>query len=115
MCDFNYKILDREIKKQFQTNKMFMIALNNAGVEIKEDAIKKWRQGYSTPKTIYLSTICKLLKIEPNILFCQDTKVIQLSDEYIELPTIYAGAGAEAFALDFLWLFLQTDCQEMLP
>jgi phage repressor protein C with HTH and peptisase S24 domain len=101
MCDFNYKLLGKEIKKRFKTNKLFMIALNNAGVEIKEDAIKKWRQGYTTPKTIYLSTICKLLKIDPNLLFCKEDTIIQTDNSYIELPTIHAGAGAEAFGVEY--------------
>ncbi len=59
--NFNNKLLNRLVRTQFKTNKNFLVALNNSGIEIKEDAIKKWRQGSASPKIGILGTVAKLL------------------------------------------------------
>lgn len=53
--------LDELIDEKFNSNKELMLALNNMGYEIKEDAIKKWRQGNSVPKVGALPFLSKLL------------------------------------------------------
>lgn len=53
--------LDELIYEKFNSNKELMLALNNMGYEIKEDAIKKWRQGNSVPKVGALPFLSKLL------------------------------------------------------
>jgi len=69
MENFNYTLLNQEIKKQYKNNKKFQIALSKVGVIVGEEAIKKWRQGNSAPKTFNIAIICKLLNIDLYELF----------------------------------------------
>ena len=105
MNNFNNKLLDKAISDKYKNNKEFMIDINNLGVSVKEDAIKKWRQGNSTPKTIDIAKICKLLNIDVyDLLYVENKNKAANSKDYTLLPSynVRAGAGGEGYLPDAL-------------
>jgi len=105
MKSFNNELLDKAISNKYKNNKEFMIDINNLGVSVKEDAIKKWRQGNSTPKTVDIATICKLLNIDVyELLYIESMSKPANNQEYTLLTSynVKAGAGAEGFLPDTL-------------
>jgi len=116
--------LDKLIKQKYGSNKEFLQVLNQSGVMVKEDAIKKWRQGKSYPKPNDLPTVAKLLGVSIVDLYTdsfEDKEQIALEliksptaklkqaikqyapitcEDAIEIPFFedaVAGAGSEAF------------------
>ena len=107
MDDFNYELLDRKIGDTYSTNSIAAIAFQNAGIKVKEDAIKKWRQSNSVPKTKDLNKLCKLLKIDASdLLLTKDTeKEVAINNYEYSLLSSYnvmAGAAADGYLPDVL-------------
>ena len=66
---FDSKVLGKLIKEKYGTTKKFHEALIGLGLNIKEDAVKKWRQGASVPKVREISVIAQALDIPEQDLF----------------------------------------------
>jgi len=99
MEEFNSNFLDDRVSLFYKTNKEFLIALNNIGVPVKEDAVKKWRQGKSIPKSAYLSGIATLLKCNVVDFYTNaDKKREQIAVEEITSdPERYSNSISKAF------------------
>ena len=97
MSIFSSKKLDNYAEKRFKTNKEFLSCLVSSGIDKKEDAIKKWRQGNSIPKTNELPIIADCLECNITDLFedsdAQNERITKLeiaknSSKYLNLMTI---------------------------
>jgi len=85
----DYKKLDTLIADKYTSNKDFMGVLNSLGTLIKEDAIKKWRQGNSVPKSNDLPNIAKALDVSVLDLYCDPTSQKEkIITEAIKNPSI---------------------------
>lgn len=76
MSGFCSENFDKLADKIFETNKDFLQCLLNHGLDKKEDAIKKWRQGNSFPKTNELPIIAECLRC--NIVDFFDNRDIEV-------------------------------------
>ena len=89
------KALERAGKKQ--------IDLNN-DLEIASGVTSGWKSRQSIGKK-YLKEVADYLDVDTDYLLGNQEEfrkysLIDIDNNYVELPTIYAGAGAEAFAID---------------
>jgi len=74
-------------------------------LEIKSGVVSGWKSRQSIGKK-YLKEVSDYLDVDTNFLlgtqeqFKQSIKSIQVDSDYKDFPIVYAGAGAEAFAID---------------
>lgn len=109
--EFNHRFLSSLIEELYGTNVVFMEKLNSLGVDKKEDAIKKWRQGNSVPKVTELPFIAEALGVYVGDLFTNHEKDTVINNELKKNPSRYypsnitlidkldmrAGAGSAGF------------------
>lgn len=87
--EFNHKFLSSLIEELYGTNVVFMEKLNSIGIDKKEDAIKKWRQGNSVPKVTELPFIAEALGVYVGDFFTNHDKDAVMKNELKKNPSKY--------------------------
>jgi len=83
------------------TNKALAEYITDNGRKISKESIAKYRDGTRTPDPDIISFAAEMAQVAEQSFFSGDwTPTIQIDSNYIELPTIYAGAGAVGYAVD---------------
>jgi len=87
------------VNSDYKSNKALMIDLNNLGLDIKEDAIKKWRQGNSVPKINAMPFLSELFKVPEQDFFTDaDQKREQIAiEEITSKPKKYSTSISNAY------------------
>ena len=116
MAGFNYELFDKYFEQKYKTNKEFLDVIKKLGVDVSEEAVKKWRQHRAVPKTKDIPAVATALGVTEQDLFDPSKKELIAREElnkspkkYINefpelqvlrdmyrLPFIPIGAGAEA-------------------
>ena len=97
-----YENFNRVLKEKGITNKRLAEFITESGRKISKESIAKYRDGSRTPDPDVISLSAELAGVQEQIFFSDDyyDAPIQLNGDYIELPTIHAGAGAIGYAVD---------------
>jgi len=117
---FNTDKLFTLMKEKGYNNQKMADALNNLGIKISADAFKQYKAGKSKPRMEVLEGIAEILGVFEQDFFdlspqrkklfeqkyhtpieeswSEDRDVIQVKENVIAVPMIYAGAGSEALA-----------------
>jgi len=83
------------------TNKALAEYITDNGRKISKESIAKYRDGTRTPDPDIISFAAEMAQVAEQSFFSGDwTPTIQIDSNYVELPTIYAGAGAVGYAVD---------------
>jgi len=95
--EINYEIVEELLSKSGKKKGDFYKAVGYS----RQSSNNFKAQGYIPAK--HGAKIAKYFGVTVEYLLGMDeNKVVQLNDNYIEIPTIHAGAGAEAFAIDIV-------------
>jgi len=87
------------VNSHYRSNKKIMIDLNNLGLPIKEDAIKKWRQGNSVPKVNVIPFLSEIFGTPEQDFFTDaDKKREQITiEEITSRPDMYSKSISKAY------------------
>jgi len=110
---FNADKLFTLMNEKGYNNKKMAEALNNLGIKITADAFKQYKAGKAKPRVDVLEGVAEVLGVFEQDFFdlspqrkklfeekykskFKDNSIIQLEENVLSVPIIYAGAGAEA-------------------
>ena len=86
MAGFNYELFDKYFEQKYKTNKEFLDVIKRLGVDVSEDAVKKWRQHKAAPKTKDIPAVATALGVTEQDLF-DPSKKIDILKEVLKNPT----------------------------